>query len=73
MADYEKALGNSLRVNAVIYKALRACQLALCPEFDTCGDNLKDGECCACGFEDGPCGTDVPKNRHAHTQRAPRS
>lgn len=63
--DYEKAFNKSIRVNGVIFKALRACQIALCPEFETCGDRLKDGESCACGFEDGPCGTDIPKNRAA--------
>jgi len=61
--DYEELWKKSVRSNSLVYKALRECQLALCPEFETCADNLKDGEKCACGFEDGPFANAVPRNR----------
>lgn len=58
------------RCNALIYKALSECQRALCPEWGDCAENLKDGEKCACGFEDGPYANAVPKNRAAEHLRA---
>lgn len=55
--------GRSTEEYVAVSKAMRACQLLLCPDFETCADSLKDGEACACGFVDGPYANAVPKNR----------
>ena len=54
----------------LLTKAMRACQLLLCPDFKTCEDALKDDEKCACGFEGGPAGNSVPPNRAAEIATA---
>lgn len=63
--DYEEAFRKACESGALAWKALRECQIALCPDFETCADYLNDGEKCACGFEDGPFANAVPKNRAA--------
>lgn len=68
--DYEKAFKSSCKSAARAWEALRECQIALCPDFETCADNLNDGEKCACGFEDGPFANAVPKNRAADFKTA---
>ena len=60
---YKELFEKSVRINSLTQKALRECQLLLCPSFGTCAETLKDGEKCACGFEDGPYANAVPKNR----------
>lgn len=63
--NYKELFEKAARINVMLWDALAECQLALCPDFKTCAEALKDGQRCACGFEDGPYANAVPKNRAA--------
>jgi hypothetical protein len=62
-ARYKELFEKCVKIKSVLEKNLRECQLLLCPDFETCADNLKDDEKCACGFVEGPYANAVPKNR----------